>query len=77
MLCLNLVHVRWYTLVLQYGWFVESKLHNAKGMPIVDKQDACQLAKEKAEKDKEDLQELTKAMIEFLKAMRNGELDHD
>jgi len=56
---------------------VASKLHNAKVVPIVDKQDACQLAEEKAEKDKEDLQELTKAMIEFLKAMRNGELDHD
>ena len=44
-------------------------------MPIVDKQDACQLAEEKAEKDKEDLQELTKAMIGFLKMLRNGEMN--
>jgi len=70
-----LVHVRWYTLVLQYGWFVASKLHNAKGMPIVDKQDACQLAEKRAEKDKEELQELTIAMIGFLKMLRNGEVN--
>ena len=54
-----------------------SKLHIAKTVPTRDKQDACQLAEKRAEKDKEDLQELTKAMIGFLKAMRNGELDRD
>ncbi len=44
-------------------------------MPTLDKQDACQLAEKRAEKDKEELQELTIAMIGFLKMLRNGEVN--
>ena len=52
-----------------------SKLHIAKIVPTRDKQDACQLAEERAKKDKEDLQELTVALVGLLKMLGNGEMD--
>ena len=52
-----------------------SKLHIAKTVPTLDKQDACHIAEERAKKDKEELQELTIAMIGFLKMLRNGEVN--
>ena len=45
-------------------------------MPKDDKQKACQPKPELSAQEKE-LRELTKAMIDFLKAMRDGELEHD
>ena len=52
-----------------------SKLHIAKTVPTLDKQDACQVTKKRTENEKKELRELTIAMIGFLKAVTNGELD--